>query len=105
MTKDILSFGMFLVTATPGLTHRVRAEVHDHDLGQRIVRRVVSRAWQYRHGRPSGPDLMPWLLGLLDQEKELEILKACPQASSPQASSKADSSKNYYRLERSSSAV
>lgn len=96
MTKDILSFGMFLVSATPGLTRKVRAEILDHDLGQRIVRRVVSRAWQYRHARPTCQDLMPWLLALLDQEKEMEILKGCPQACSVEP---------FYGLERSSTAA
>ncbi len=81
MTNDILAFGVFLVAATPNLKRKVGVEVHDQELGQRIVRRVIARAWQCRHCLPTGSDLTAWLLGLLDQEKEREILTACPVVS------------------------
>ena len=69
MTDDILSFGTFLVAARPSLAHKVGVEVHDPELVQRIVRRVIWRAWQYRHSLPTGQNLTPWLMGLLEQEK------------------------------------
>jgi hypothetical protein len=75
MAEDLLLFGVSLVAATPYLVKRAEVEIHDQDLGQRLVRRVMVRAWNQRQSRPSDKDLIPWLLTLLDQEKETEAMQ------------------------------
>lgn len=78
MSEDLLSFGVALVAATPVLKREAMTVVHDQDLGQLIVRRVIRRAWHCRNVRPEGRELLPWLLELLDQEKEEETLRPWP---------------------------